>query len=504
MFYAFGLDAGNHQYNSVDDSAILVTVNGDLTIIVSASPTGPATYVDVPLENIVHTQIVSVWNDQSQAHRYAVTIELSQIVGDHWHHNAVGQNSSTMSIAFTTQSHAQLLSELCRQSEKDWLTTRAPVMESHPINCSGTTSYGRLARPNLASERLAEMALEAQLVLGQDLSTGMLQHNNATLPSIFQVRIADHISEPGSVAENHDDRQRLASSVVSAMEGIDVSQHDASSRGKTDLNIQNASAHTDGPAIEGPRTVAISADIEFEASPRHGSQGNIQQDQTSKSEDPGYDSSYDVSPRPSRFQPKVAENAVPVIRLGPLHPSGSNRILPVTGDRPIEGPPSSKLSRSLRNNDGNVEARVESTPSLGLERAPGTSIEMITTSRPRINHEVTVSADSKVKFQKSRLPKEAKEAKGRAQASKGEARGHSDDEYDLPKSPEQQVRKSKASMLQHKSASQAPDRETSLKQITTAKNIAKYPLRHSEEAKSKEVEPQPKGIASRTSGVHKS
>ena len=46
MLYAFGLDAGNIQYNSVDDSAILVTVNRDLTIVVSASPTGPAIYAD--------------------------------------------------------------------------------------------------------------------------------------------------------------------------------------------------------------------------------------------------------------------------------------------------------------------------------------------------------------------------------------------------------------------------------------------------------------------------
>ena len=502
MLYAFGLDAGNIQYNSVDDSAILVTVNRDLTIIVPASPTGPAIYVDVPLENIVHTQIVSLWNDESQAHRYAVTIELSQIVGDHWHHNAVGQNSSTMSIAFTSQSHAELLSELCRQSEKDWLTTRAPVMESQPINCSGTASHGRLARPNLASERLAEVALEAHLVLGQNLSTGMLQNNNAALPSTFQDRIADQIPEPGSVAENHEDTPRLASSVVSAMEGIDVSQHDTPSRGKTDPKIQNAPTHTDGPAIEVPRTVATSANVEFEASPRHGTKGSIQQDQTSKSEDRGYDSSYDVSPRPSRVQPKITENAVPVIQLGPLHPSGSNRILPVTGNGPIEGPPSSKLSRSLRNSNGNVEARVESAPSLGLERAAGTPIEKITTSRPRVSHEVTASANSKVEFQKPQLTKKAKEGKDRGNAPNGEDREHFEDEYDLPRSPEQQVRK--ASMIQDKSTSQAPDRETSLKQITKAKNIAKNPLRHSKEAKSKKVEPQPKGIASRASGVHKS
>ena len=503
MLYAFGLDAGNIQYNSVDDSAILVTVNRDLTIVVSASPTGPATYVDVPLENIVQTKILSIWNDESQAHRYAVTIELSQIVGDHWHHNAVGQNSSTMSIAFTSQSHAEVLSELCRQSEKAWLTARAPVMESQPINCSVTAVHGQLARPNIASERLAEVALEAHLILGQDLSTGMLHNNNATLPSTFQDRITGQLSEPGTVAENHEDIQQLASSVASAVEGIDVSQRDITSRGKTDPKIQNASAHTDGPAIEVPRTVATSADIEFETSPRHGREGSIQQGQTSKSEDQGYDSSYDVSPRPSRVQSKITENAVPVVQLGALHPSGSNRILPTTGDGPIEGPPSSKLSRSLRNNNGNVETGIESVPSLGLERAAGTPIEKITASRSSVNLRVTASPKSKVNFEKSQLTKKAKKGKGRAQAPKVEARQHSEDEYDLPRSPEEQVRKSKASMVHDKPTSQATDRETSRKQITKAENVAKNPLRHSKEAKSKRIETQQKNVASRASGVHK-
>ena len=528
VLYAFGLDAGELQYNSVDDPAILVTVNRDLTIVVSASPTGPAIYVDVPLENIIHTKIVSVWNDESQAHRYAVTIELSQIVGGYWYHNAVGQNGSTMSIAFTSQSHAEVLSELCRQSEKAWLTTRAPVMESQPIDCSETGLHGQLARPNLNSQRLAEMALEAHLILGQDSSTGMLHNNNAVLTSTFQDRITEQIPEPGTVAESHEDPQRLANSMASAMEGIDVSQQDTTNCGKADSNIQNSSAHTDGPAIEVPRTIAISADVEFDASPRHANESTIQQGQLSKSEDQGYDSSYDISPRASRVQSKISDDAVPVIQLDPLHPPGGNRILPVTGDGSTERPPLAKLSRSLRNNNGSVEVGVESPPSLGLERA-----------------------------------------------SKGKGREDIKDEYDLPTSPEQQVRKSKASMTQDKSTSQAPDRvipqksksqksakttippsslpprrlevhpehernpkappekavrppepavnedagggsirktgldnsnedcDTSPKQKKKAINVAKNPLRQPKEAKPSRAEPQPKNIVSRASGVRK-
>ena len=481
VLYAFGLDAGNIQYNSVTDSAILVTVNRHLTIIVSASPTGPAIYVDVPLENIIHTQIVSVWNDESQAHRYAVTIELSQIVGDNWHHNAVGQNSTTMAIAFTSQNHAEVLSELCRQSEKAWLTTPAPVMESQPINCSGTASHGRLARPNLASQRLAEVAFEAHLTLGQNSISGMLQDR--------------HISQPGIVAGIHKDTQPVASSVASAIEGIDVSQRDTKSHRKTDSNSQIPIIHTDGSAIEVPRRVATSADIEFEESPRHRDKGNTQQDQ-------GYDSSYDISPRSSRVQSKITDDAMPVIQVDPSNPRRSNRIVPATGDGSTEMPPSSEPSRSVRDKKPNVEAGVESPRLLRFQRGTSIFMEKTSKSRPMVNHGVTASANSKVEFQRSQLTKKAAKGKDEGHTPKGEDREHLEDEYDLPRSPEQQVRK--ASMIQDKSTSQAPDRETSLKQIIKAKDVAKNPLRHSKEAKSKTVEPQPKHNASRASGVHKS
>ena len=364
MLYAFGLDAGTIQYNSVDESAILVTVNRDLTIVVSASPTGPAIYIDVPRENIMNTHIASVWNDESQAHRYAVTIQLSQIDGDYWFHNAVGQNSSTISIAFTSQSHAEVLIELCRQSEKARLNASASVMESQPINCT----------------------------------------------------------ELGPAAEIHETTQPLARSVANAIEAIDVSHQ----------------------------------------------------------QDRGYDSSYDISPRPSKTQPKITDDAIPTIQLDPLHPTRSNKILPAADDGPTERPPSPKLRRSLRKNIGNVGAGVESPPSLRLERTEGISIQNITTGRSKVNREVIASSDSKPNIQKCQITK----AKGGN--CKGQAPGVNDqevpgDEYDLPRSPQQRVRKSTPSVMQDQSTSQALDRGTSLKQKPKAKNVPKDPLRAKKE-----------------------
>ena len=445
----------------MDDSAILVTVTKDLRVVVSASPTGPAVYIDVPLENIQHTTIVSVWNAESQAHRYAVTIDLLQVVGHAWYHNAVGQNGNTMSIAFTSQSHAKILNRLFQQPEKAGTTGRPNVMESQPINCSEPVLDSESAKPNLAlteSQRQAEVALQANSLLGHNPSTRMLHNNNAALPSTSQGWITKHVSEPGPEADIYENKQRPASSVASAVEGIDVSQPDIANCGKTDSNIQSLTALADGPATETPRPAGTFADVEFEESPGKETEGSTHQDQSSMSQDQGYDSSYDISPKASRIQPKTKNIPVPMIQSNHLRPLGSNRTMPATDDGPTEKPPSSKLSRSFQTHDGNVEAGIKSPSTLELERAAGTPVKNITMSKPSDKHKVAASAKSKVRSQKSHLTKKAKESKGKGQAPKGKSRDHIEDEYDLPKSPGSPVRKLEASMIRGKA--QAPDRVT--------------------------------------------
>ena len=467
VLYAYGLNAGHLQYNTVDDSAILVTVAQDLRVVVSASPTGPAVYVDVPLENIQHTTVVSVWNAESQAQRYAVTIELSQAVSNAWYHNAVGHNGTTMSIAFTSQSHAKTLSELLPQPEKAGMTNRPTVMESQPINCSEPALDGEFARPNLAltdSQRLAGVALQANSLLGQNPSTRILHNDNAALPSTSQDRITKHLSESGLEAEIHKNTQGLASSVASAVEGIDVSQPDTADCGKTDSNARDPAAHADGPAIETPRPAGTLADVEFEESPGQNIEGSTQQDQPSKYQDQGYDSSYDISPRASKTQPNSRNNPVPMIQPKLLRPPGSNKTMPTTDDGPSEKPPSSKRSKSVRNHEGNGDAGVECPSTLKVERAAGTLTKKITTSKASDNHEVAASAKSKVGVQKSHLIKKAKESKGKGPAPKGKDREHDEDEYDIPRSPKSPVRKLEASMIQGKATSQAPDRVIQQKQ----------------------------------------
>ena len=438
-----------------------MTVTKDLSIVVSASQTGPAVYVDVPLENIQHATIVSVWNAESQAHRYAVTIELSQAVGHAWYHNAIGHYGNTMSIAFSSQSHAKILSGLFQQPKKAGTTGRPNVMESQPINCSEPALDSEFAKPNLAltdSQRLAGVALQANSLLGQNPSTGMLHNNNAASHSTSQDWITKHVSEPGLEADIHKNTRRPASFVASAVEGIDVSQPDIANCGKTDSNIQGLTAEAYGPATETPRPAGTFADVEFEESPGQKTEGSTQQDQSSKSHDQGYDSSYDISPRASRIQPKTKDIAVPMIQPKLLRPPGSNRTMPATDHGPTGKPPSSKLSRSLQTNDGNVEAGVKSPSTLELERAAGTPMKNITMSKPSDNQKVAASAKSKVRSQKSHLTKKAKESKGKGQAPKGKDREHIEDEYDLPRSPGSPVRKLEASAIRGKATSQAPDR----------------------------------------------
>ncbi|KAK0516614.1 hypothetical protein JMJ35_001217 [Cladonia borealis] len=512
VLYAFGLDAGFHQYNTVDNSAILVTVtkDEDLRIVVSASPTGPAVYVDVPLRNIQDTTIESVWNAESQAHRYAVTIELTQAVRNAWYHDAVGRKDKTMSIAFSSPSHAETLIELLQQPKKVRTTGRPTVMESQPIDCSEAALNGEFARPNLAlthSQSLAGVALQANSLLIQSSSNGISNHKNAALPSTSQNGITKHVSESGQEVEIHHDTQRPASSVSSAVEGIDVSQPDRANCGETNSKAPKSTAHADGQVIESPRPTGTSADVEFGDSPGPNNDGSHQQDQVTKYQDQGYDSSYDISPRASRIRTKSRDNAVTAMQPKPSRPPGNNRTLPTTDNNPTEKPPLSKPRRSLRNNDGNIEAGVESQSTLELERAAGTLMKNITTSKPSDNREVAAPAKSKVGLQKSHFIKKAKEGKGKGQAPKGKDqehvedeynlpgspngkdRNHIEDEYDLPLSPKAPVRKLEASIIQGKASPQAPDR--AIQQKPKPKRPVKAAISLSS-VPSKRLEAQPK------------
>ena len=457
VLYAFGLHVGQLQYNTVDESAILVTVtNKDLRIVISASPTGPAAYVDVPFENIQHTTIASVWNAESQAHRYAVTIELSQSVKNAWYYDAAGRKSNTVSMAFTSPSHAKTLSELLQQPKKAGTTGRPTVMESQPINCSEAALDGEFAKPNLAlteSQSLAGVALQANSLLSQNPPTRILHHNNAALTPASQNGITKHVFDSGFEAEIHHDTQRPASSVSSAIDGIDVSQPDTANCGKTSSNKPNSTAQADVRAIETPRPAGTLADVELEESPSQSTEGSNQQDQPSKSQDQGYDSSYDVSPRVPKTRQKGKDNAVPMIPPKVSRPPASTRTLPARDNSPTDKPLPSKLSKSLRNNDGNVDAGVASPSSLELERAAGTLPKTLKASKTSDKDGVASSAKSKVGLQKSHL--KAKEAKGQAPKEKDQER--IEDEYDLPRSPKSSVRKLEDPMIQRKTTSQAPD-----------------------------------------------
>ena len=105
--------------------------------------------------------------------------------------------------------------------------------------------------------------------------------------------------------------------------------------------------------------------------------------------------------------------------------------------RILAGLPEAEVKTEAKGTE-NGEAGVKSPPSHKLECAAGISIENITTVRSKVTREGIASANSKPKFQKSQLTK-TKEGKGRGQALKGKDQEEPEDEYDLPRSPEQQI-----------------------------------------------------------------
>ena len=84
----------------------------DLNIIIPASTTEAAIYIDIPLKAVSSATIESQANSQSQSPHYALIIGSSENGEQKCCINAVSENHSSVALAFVSESDAQLLARL--------------------------------------------------------------------------------------------------------------------------------------------------------------------------------------------------------------------------------------------------------------------------------------------------------------------------------------------------------------------------------------------------------
>lgn len=139
---------GGVRYNTEDESAILVTVAGELRIVISSSPTEPAKYIDLPLECIQQVTLQSRLNTQSQTSSYAVIIHLAAATEHTYYLNAVGHNDDAILLAFTSEIYATTIKNIVLPSQRNPAEIR---MSQQPIDCSRLVSNGESAGTDPAS-----------------------------------------------------------------------------------------------------------------------------------------------------------------------------------------------------------------------------------------------------------------------------------------------------------------------------------------------------------------
>lgn len=130
VIFAFALSFGGIRYNTNENSAILITVSEGLTIIIPDSLTGPATYLDVPLENIGCISLDSQPNSQSQTPSHVVVLNL-HASNEHintCYINANGCDHNAIALAFISINDAKTLKKLIQADD-----TRPAVNAQHSL-----------------------------------------------------------------------------------------------------------------------------------------------------------------------------------------------------------------------------------------------------------------------------------------------------------------------------------------------------------------------------------
>ena len=134
MIFAYALSIGDHRHSTEEESAILVTVSKNLTIIIPDSTAGPATYIDIHLHGIDSFTIEGQTNSQSQTPFYVVIIHLSSI-SETCHVNACAKNYDSVALAFETENDAKALGKLI-QPRASGLVPAGRVSHSEGISVS--------------------------------------------------------------------------------------------------------------------------------------------------------------------------------------------------------------------------------------------------------------------------------------------------------------------------------------------------------------------------------
>jgi len=318
--FAFALIVGPSRHATDDQSAILVTVSEDLNIIIPNSATGPATYIDVPLDHINSATIDSRANSQSQTPNHVFSIKLANNDGTTCYLNASRNDSSSIALVFTAENDAKTLMRLVQPKAIDEKKTRH-YSQSEAIDISQAfsddISEDELAVPSPRNnQELRIMATQAASFLARDPPAHTSHRASQGLPTVSQRPVfrGRPFQQSSNVA------QYVERSMSVAM-GVDVSQPAPLSSTQTDKGLlkgdignQQILRNCDRTSDTGlPRSLRWKkANDSIDNAPEfRNSESNVAEQQAAeilspKNQAEDYDSTYDVSPQYHKSRPHLS------------------------------------------------------------------------------------------------------------------------------------------------------------------------------------------------------
>ena len=439
-----------------------MTIAEALKIIVSASPTDSAKYIDIPLENIRQVTLQSQLNEQSQTSSYALIIHLTSTTDHTCSLNALRQSDAIIQLAFMSEAHANTIKNILLSSQSHFVTMNEP---QQPINRSGSIQDRVLVEPDPAStsdEAVQETVSQAASQVGPRPPSVTVPAAMNTPAAAFRVKTTQLSVSGTSLRPDDADNMKWAGpTIFHAMEGIPVGLLSNVIKPRTGAESQQPTINSARavslrpPTQDGPsRDLGVASNsglpssmswqtglAAIENAPELGSltRTHPEQDvrQATPHEDPGYDSSYDISPRPAKDISQDPINQTPPLptltqasKLRTGMPSRSD-----VGSGNLQKAPPHNVCKSLRIDNGKIEIGAESLPS--MDREPSSKHSPKSVAEHTVEgSKAALNAKGKREIQKTQPTKKATLTKrfDNDVLDENEADGN---EFDLPESPEQ-------------------------------------------------------------------
>lgn len=445
MIFARAVNLGNVIFDLNSESAILITVSTELNIVILATPTEPARYIDVPLANISDVTLHNRLSTQSQDLKYALVVQLSSSVEFTYFLDATGHADLVLMLAFNSEKDATIIMDLITPMVR--VDDQLPASQSEALNVSKASLHDEHSGAAITvknSQTLAQTALLLVPIDGQNFQAISTRQPLGT-PSISQGVVAHRDVESSSSHMDDDEAAPLDTYRYSiGIEPIDVSQPVTFSHVETSVENGQSGAHPPRISDTQPHSFMNEPNNLKHFQNSFGLQGQITEKgegeeenvEGSQHQSEGSDELYDASPKRKKSPSKSGENPVVLKAAATQQPqtiskTGRSTNAAIEETMP-DSAPTIKLSKNLRNGDGTVVSGLEPIVNEKLHKSKEKGAKSSSMSKT-VNTFVRAKPRARVKMQIEPAKKAAVSMNG--EKATANVLGDKVDDFDLPESP---------------------------------------------------------------------